>query len=271
MELFASYTGGDFLTFYGGLIIATVIAGLWIPMWLRPEGRDSTLSDPAETAYLAGGHTRFVDSVIAGLLARGGLQIAGKTKLAVKRPEMAQSAAEQALVRVPGNFSWSKARKTIGDYTGKLDASLVRKGLLIEPGERWLMRVMPLVPYVAVLALGFYRREAGAALGEPVGYLTMMMLAVVVLGFIRLVRLNPATQAGNNALAEARRLSGRLRNAPTQDETGMAVSLFGTAVLVGSPYASYHQMRSSSGDGSSSGGDGDGGGCGGGGCGGCGG
>ena len=93
---------------------------------------------------------------------------------------------------------------------------------------------------------------------------------------IRLAQFNARTHAGDDAIAETRADMVRLRSAPTSGETGMAVGLFGTAVLVGTPFASLHAMRQpQSGDGGSGGdsgdGAGDGGGCGGGGCGGCGG
>ena len=60
--------------------------------------------------------------------------------------------------------------------------------------------------------------------------------------------------------------SDRLRKAPTTSEIGLAVALFGTAVLVGSGFADFHTLRHASSDGGGGGSDGggDGGGCGGG-------
>ena len=83
----------------------------------------------------------------------------------------------------------------------------------------------------------------------------------------RVFAVDRRTKGGLAVVKEAKRRAERLKRAPTQAETGMAVALFGTAVLAGSPLADLHRMRQS--DGGSSGGDsGSSGGCGGGGCGG---
>lgn len=136
------------------------------------------------------------------------------------------------------------------------------------------MRALSTLPLLFVIALGVFRLSAGVTQGEPVGYLTLMLL---LLGFATLIRFfahDPRTRAAREVVAAAKVRSSRMRRAPLAGETGAAVALFGTAVLVGTPLARLHAMRqASSGDGggsSSSDGGSDGGG-GGGGCGGCGG
>ena len=64
-----------------------------------------------------------------------------------------------------------------------------------------------------------------------------------------------------------------MKRAPQASEAGYAVAIFGTGVLVGTPWEPLHAIQRSGGD-TGTGGGGDGGGCGsgcGGGCGGCGG
>ncbi|WP_338244403.1 TIGR04222 domain-containing membrane protein [Aurantiacibacter hainanensis] len=273
MEIgFSSYSGGDFLWFFGFLIAAAVVAGFWIPGALRPEGRLSQVNDAEKLAYLAGGRTRFGESVLANLFARGDLRTRKKTIIKSTHPQP-ETEAERAVLRVPGDFRWSDARKALDAHARDIDRDLAARGLLIAPDERLKFRLLPVLPYAVLLVIGTFRLQAGAAQGEPVGYLTLMLIAVTVLGFVRLAKFNPRTQAGDEALAEAQDHSSRLRSAPTRAETGMAVGLFGTAVLVGTPFESLHAMRQQGGGGyADGGGDGDGGGgCGGGGCGGCGG
>ena len=79
-----------------------------------------------------------------------------------------------------------------------------------------------------------------------------------------------ATAAGVATVQQMRARNGRFARAPRPDEAAMAVALFGTGVLVGTPWEPVHAMRQRDGDGGGADGSSDGG-CGGGGCGGCGG
>ncbi|VVT13498.1 conserved hypothetical protein [Erythrobacter sp. EC-HK427] len=108
------------------------------------------------------------------------------------------------------------------------------------------------------------------------GFLVGLTALAAVLGIIRFLKFNPRTRAGEQTLAEAQERASRLKSAPRGEEVGFAVALFGTAVLVGTPFEPLHAMRQAQQGGDSGGGgcgsDGGGdGGCGGGGCGGCGG
>ncbi|WP_432200275.1 TIGR04222 domain-containing membrane protein [Erythrobacter sp. W53] len=272
MEFFTSYTGSDFLVFYGGLLAAAVVAGFWIPTFLREEGRSGVLTDAEELAFLAGGKTRFVDGVLAGLLGRGALSLDGKDKLAIAQTQAGQTPAERAVLGSVGSVKWSDAKRVLDGYEERIEQSLVAKGLMIAPADRLSFRLIPALPYIFILVLGYYRMQAGTELGEPTGFLVALMILTAVLMVIRVAAFNPRTQAGNRALKDAQEQHKRLKSAPTQNEYGQAVGLYGTGVLVGTPLFAYHSMRQSSGGDSGSGGDSDGGdgGCGGG-CGGCGG
>ncbi|MWV28269.1 TIGR04222 domain-containing membrane protein [Aurantiacibacter rhizosphaerae] len=273
MEIgFASYSGADFLLFYAALIMAAIAAGIWIPAAMRPDGRPSQPADAEELAYLAGGTPRFVESVVAALFARRALQVEKKTIVKTTGAQ-GETPAEKSLMRHVGDLSWSAAKANLDGHADAIDRDLTRRGLLVDPAERLTLRLMPVLPYVFLLLLGAFRWQAGSAEGEPVGFLTTMMIITGVLAVIRLAKFNPRTRAGDAALASAMATAQRLRRATTSGEAGLAVGLFGTAVLVGTPYAPLHAMRQSAGgastDSGDSGGDG-GGGCGGG-CGGCGG
>lgn len=277
MEIgFSSYDGGDFLLFYSLLLLAAVVAGFWIPAFIRPDGRNPGAVGAEALAYLAGGAGRFAESVVANLLGRGELKVEGKAIVRLPDAE-GRTRAEQALLRSASDLRWSMARSMLANQAETVDRDLVSKGLLIAPAQRLTFRLLPVLPYAFLLLLGAFRWQAGAAEGEPVGFLSILMIVTAVLALIRLVKFNPRTRAGEEVLEDAQRAAQRLRSAAPSGEAGLAVALFGTGVLVGTPWAPLHAMRSTTSGtgcgaaGDSGGGDGGGSGCGGGGCGGCGG
>jgi uncharacterized protein (TIGR04222 family) len=183
--------------------------------------------------------------------------------------------AERALTGRHSPMKWDAIPAALKDSYREVRARLVEKELLISGGQQWQLRALATLPLLGVLLLGAYRYRAGAALGEPVGYLGVMMVITAVLAVLRFLILSPRTRTGEEALSKARGDASRLKRAPLPGETGTAVALFGTAVLAGTPFAQLHAMRQASSSGSdstSSSSSSDGGsGCGGGGCGGCGG
>jgi uncharacterized protein (TIGR04222 family) len=83
MQLFSSWTGGDFLLFYIALLGFGTFAAWWVPAQMRPPGRRSESLDAEDFALLTGGAVAHTDSVVADLLARGGLNAASDRKLQV--------------------------------------------------------------------------------------------------------------------------------------------------------------------------------------------
>lgn len=264
-------TGGPFLTLYGVLFVATIIAGFVIPRWLRPEGRPSPVSDADRLAYLAGGATRFGEALVARLLATGAMVMDGRTKLAIRNHGNGRTSAERSVLALPSPAKWSDVTRTIALDAKAIDDKLVAAGLLIDQATRWQMRFWQTSPYIALIAFGAIKWEVGTLRERPVGYLTALLVVTAILGLIRFCTLDRRTRWGVDTLDAMRRQSDRLRRAPTPEETGLAVALFGTTVLAGSALAPFHQLRNDSGSGSSGDGGSSDGGCGGGGCGGCGG
>ena len=272
MELFGSYTGADFLLFYGGLMVAAGVASLWMPGWLRAEGRSSGTLDTEEAALLAGGRKRLVQAAVAELYAAGALTHGGTGKLAVALHDVPTSVAGKEILRGGGIFDLTEALKRVAERGKDVEARLVSRGLLLDTGERLSLKFLSILPFLVLLALGWYRKQAGEALGEPTGFLIGLMILIFVLAIIRFATLSPLTRAGEDRLELVREKSSRLRSAPTAGEAGMAVALFGTAVLVGTPFEAVHALRpQASGDAGGSGDSSGDSGCGGGGCGGCGG
>jgi uncharacterized protein (TIGR04222 family) len=264
--------GGPFLQLYGTLFVFTFIAGVAIPRCLRPEGRSiGGVGEADRLAYLAGGATRFGEALVARLLAIGAIVVENRRKLQIRALiGVGQSSAERSVLALPSPASWGHVTRAIRQDADAIEHELVSLGLLIDRSTGWQMRLWQTTPYLLLLLFGALKWEIGTIRDRPVGYLTALLAATAICALVRFAALDRRTRAGVAALKDARLQSSRLRRAPVAEETGLAVALYGTVVLAGSPWSDFHWLRSSGGDaGSSSGGSH--GGCGGGGCGGCGG
>ena len=270
MEIFSSYTGADFLAFYAVMLVTCVFLGLWIPANLRPDGRTGTVEDLEEVAVLVGGADQHSVAVLSDLFAQNALHEVRKGELAVARTGTSASDAGRAVLAKIGAFKLGEVQKSLEIHAQRVEARLVRRGLLMTSDDRWKLRCISVLPYIALFVIGLYRQQAGAALGEPTGFLIALMVVTVVLGFMRMVKFNPRTVAGNLLVRDLEDQGSRLKRAPQANEAGYAVAIFGTGVLVGTPWEPVHAMRQTGSSDSGTSGDGDGGGCGGG-CGGCGG
>jgi uncharacterized protein (TIGR04222 family) len=274
MQLFSSWTGGDFLLFYSVLLGLSTLAAWRIPVLLREPGRRGDSSDLESVALLAGGRERFTDSLLADLYVRGGLTEADGGKLAVAQQSLPASPAGKALLEERVPMTLAEARIVLAVHAERVAARLRRSGLLLRPEEYSRLRWLSITPFAALLMLGLYRQRAGSAVGEPTGFLVALLVLTIVLAIIRFAKSDPRTQAGIATVQQLRAQNGRFARAPLPNEAAMAVALFGTGVLVGTPWEPVHAMRKQEGDsgGGDGGGSSDGGsGCGGGGCGGCGG
>jgi uncharacterized protein (TIGR04222 family) len=271
-------TGGPFLGLYIVLLAATVIAGLVIPRRLRPQGRAGRVTDIDQLAYLSGGVRRFGDALIARLLATRALTLLSRARFRIGARELAATPAEHAVLALPSPSRWREIEAVMKGYAEPLQRQMTQAGLLMSDRERANIRFWALLPYLMLLAFGVTKWIIGDMRDRPVGFLSALLVVTALFAIVRWFSIDRRTQAGLDAQAVAVERSDRLRTAPATDEIGLAVALFGTAVLVGSGWGDFHSLRrAGGGDGGSAGGScgsdggGGGGGCGGGGCGGCGG
>lgn len=274
MEIFASWTGPDFLAFYAVMLATCVFLGLWIPANLREPGRRGSVEDMEEVAVLSGGQERHAAAILADLFTRGVLTEGDKGKLRVARTGIEAGEAERAVLVKVGDFKLSEAKDSLDTHARRVEARLIRRGLMMDAGERRKLALLSILPYLALLVIGLYRQQAGSAAGEPTGFLVGLMIVTAIFAAIRYSNTNPRTVAGNLLMREIEDQGSRMKRAPQAKEAGYAVAIFGTGVLVGTPWEPVHAARQAgSGDSGSSddGGDSDGGGGCGGGCGGCGG
>jgi uncharacterized protein (TIGR04222 family) len=270
MELFSSWTGSDFLLFYSLLLGLSVIAAWWIPASLREPGRRGPADDLESVALLAGGQERYTDSLLAELYVRGALTEGEKGKLYIAARDASVSPAGQALLAINAPLTLAEAQKALAGHAERVAARLRRAGLLLRSEEHARLRWLSIAPFVALFLLGLYRQRAGAAVGEPTDVLVVLLGLTAVLAIIRFAKVDPRTAAGIAAVQDLRAKNGRFTRAPRPEEAPMAVALFGTGVLVGTPWEPVHALRKKDGDSSGDGGSDGGSGCGGG-CGGCGG
>lgn len=277
MELFSSWTGSDFLLFYSVLLVFAVAGAWWMTALLREPGRRGRLEELESVSLLTGGPSRLTDSVLVELYVHGALAEGGKGKLMFAQRTLPVSAAGKALQAEGGPLSLAEAKKALRIHADRAVAKLQRAGLLMRDAEYARLRWMSVTPFAALLLLGLYRQRAGDAVGEPTGWLVALLALTVICAAVRFITVDPRTAAGVAAVRELRARHDRAARAPLPDEAALAVALFGTAVLIGTPWESIHAMRKPEADGGCGGsGDGEGGGdggsgCGGGGCGGCGG
>ncbi|MBA4762030.1 TIGR04222 domain-containing membrane protein [Sphingomonas sp.] len=266
------WTGGPFLLLYIILLAIVVLLGVIIPARMRPEGRRRPVTDPEQLAYLAGGSTRLADTVTARLLAAKALVVGEKGRLDIISRNAA-TATETGVLALSAPLDWARIERAVRPEATRIQSDLERAGLMLDRGERANLCYWALLPYAMLLMFGATKLAIGVDRDRPVGFLIALLVVTAILALIRAGTIARLTRAGTEALATARKNADRIRRAPRSAEAGLAVALFGTAVLAGSELDAFHKLRAASGDsgsGGDSGSDSGGSGCGGGGCGGCG-
>jgi len=89
------------------------------------------------------------------------------------------------------------------------------------------------LPLLVLLLFGVIKFFIGEARERPTDYLLALLIFTAVLAALRFGALDRRTEEGHALLSAEGKRADRLRRAPTADELGLAVALFGTTVLVG--------------------------------------
>jgi uncharacterized protein (TIGR04222 family) len=289
--------GKDFLGFLIPMMVAAMIVGRVAGSQMKTPGPHPTDGDLAlmweQAAYLAGGFPRLTTAAIARLAGRKLAKVpADRTRL--ERGDEAPrdlTPVEQAvydLLPVRNTAAELKpvqkaVEAAFRDEAVRLDAD----GFTIPLGRQmgiWFVSLLPLI--VVVVGLAVPRLLLGLGAGKPVAFLVGTILVGGVVGlFVASAASYRLSRRGESALGGLQKKHAALKTGAAGD-AGMAVGLFGPAVLAGTALAYMLEWyptpptsgsgcstdSSSSGGGSSDSGGGDsgGGGCGSG-CGGCGG
>lgn len=266
--------GPDFLLLYAGLGIIAFIASLFIPPFLRPEGRSARPADEDELALLAGGRDRFAEAVVVRLLSAGAATVEGNIGLRIRDQRGGGTLAERRIIAMPSPVKWNHVTEALAGPAETTERRLEEKGLRMDAATALQFRLVQTAPLALLFAFGSIKWVVGTMRDRPVGNLTLLLVLTLIAAAVRFAILDRRTRAGKRVLRQARGAADRLRRAAPSNEAALAVALFGTTVLAGSYLSDFHRMRSAAsggGDSSSGGADGSGGcGGGGGGCGGCG-
>jgi uncharacterized protein (TIGR04222 family) len=256
--------GGAFLALYALLFVAALIASFAIAAWLRPDG-GGMLNAPGEFAMLRSSPDRFAETQVLPLLQCGALAVE-QGRLIKRRPPPQASEVQQSILAL---ISWSRLRRVTDDEAAVVERQLIARGLLMDKGEAVRLGQFAALPLLLLIGFGYAKYEIGVMRERPVAFLIVFLVVTGIAVLLRWFVTDRRTRAGIAQWEGMRARSARLRQAAPREEMALAVALFGTAVLAGSPLAEFHDWRKTGDGGSSgdSGGDGDGGG---GGCGGCG-
>lgn len=275
------WEGGDFLRLYLALAPIAIVAAVLLRRQLRDTGAArGRPQGPLELAYLAGGPQRCVDAGVAQLLAEGkaSWDESGR-RLHLQAAAHGEAPPLDWIAQcIAADGSPAKVLERGVSRLQELRRALVAKGLWLDDGAAWNVRLLSTLPVQALWLLGLAKIGVGLARERPVAFLVILSIVLGAILAGMLLTKPTRTRAGDAALAEARLQHGRLTRAPRAGEVGIAVALLGTVALAGTAWAGYHDVRTppSGGDASSSSGDSggssdSGGDSGGGGCGGCGG
>jgi uncharacterized protein (TIGR04222 family) len=277
----------DFLTILGVALVGAICAGRVLRSILRtpnPLPEDEQLElNWEQTAYLAGGDGRLTTAAVARLVGRGlasvgsdgkTLRTTGPTPEDVSPVERAVLGAlpvsNEAAALLPVQEAVSVAFEPEADR-------MEMNGLTLTPTDKVRVGFTSLVPLgLVMMGLALPRMAMGLQGDKPVGYLTTMMfmgtfigLIITLAGSLRLSNRGQALLAKQLERHEALRSGTRWEHS---GDAGMAVALFGTAVLAGTTIAAlqtwYPRQTSDASSGGCSTGCGSGCGGGGGGCGG---
>ncbi len=263
-------TGGPFLLVYGILFAAAAIASLTMPIWSRPDGRPGRIDAADELAYLAGGTVRMAEAAMVRLLVAGAIAQERRQRFRTKIPNAGTTPAERTILGAAQPAKWRDLVRGLSGYSQEVERRLANKGLFMDPGQVLRQRIVNSVPLIVLLLFGSIKLLIGESRGRPVGYLTTFLVITAAFAIARFFTVDRRTRSAYKLLADESAKAERLSRAPASEEMGMAVALFGTAVLAGSVLSEFYKMRRNDTDGGESG-NGAGGGGGDGGCGGCGG
>ncbi|KPQ20356.1 MAG: TIGR04222 domain, partial [Porphyrobacter sp. HL-46] len=222
MQLFSSWTGGEFLLFYAVLLAMAVAASWWIPLNLRPAGRRDESLDSESLALLAGGPQRHADSVIADLYAQGGLADAGDGKLSVVNSAIPASVAGKAVLALESPFKVNAARAALAVHAERVTARLRRQGLVAFAEEVNRLRWLAITPFGVLFVTGLYRQRAGSALDEPTGGLVGLLIVTVMAAVIRFATVDTRTAGGIETYHRMCDRAERMRRAPQPHEAALA-------------------------------------------------
>lgn len=244
------------------LFVALALLSVPVALGLRRRARGATvaagqpLPPTLHLAYLAGGAERCMDAAVAELLSCGILRLNENGGLwpdaAAVEVEMQREvplALPVPLRRVveairgetrPGMRVVRRLNAALEPIPGEMQ----RDGLLLDARAAWRTRLLSALVPAVLLVLGVAQLRGAQAGGWSVAILafTCILLALFIMVLLR--KRPHRSRLGDALLAQTRGRYRQPQRPPTPGaKTGVAVALFGTAVLAGTAYARYHELR----------------------------
>lgn len=270
------FTGGQFLAFYLLLSIIVFFLASRLRNYLRlPDnnlGQRPSLNT-YETAYLAGGKDRVVDTAIATLFQKESITTeSGKRTLTLKESkenfsdpveqEVAKAIAlDGKIERVRSLVSSTIVIERIGDRLRQL-------GLLVTENQSRKAQTYPAILFACLLGLGFAKIVVGISRGKPVSFLIVMCFIIAIIGLCFWKIPVERSRYGDRIFQDLHTRIHLTIVSHTDPQLPLAFALLGIAILPNEMFADLKQVFTPVSSSSDGGGGSDGGGCGGGGCGG---
>lgn len=236
------YSGGEFLSFYLKLLLAAVVLSEILRRVMTPKTEPSGHLTPAEIALLDGGEERAIHVLEVEQMAEGRLSYDPTTRLLTdtSKARGPQLAADLAALRQ----SFGSGAQSIRHRLLKpLIDSLQRRGLLLEPGQRTRIALISLLPLLAPLAFGVAKVNIGLSRNKPVVFLVLLLIFTAIVLLVQFTRAPRISTGVKGWLKRQRAQHARVSAAPTQQEWGKAVALFGLTAVAGTALADYVGWR----------------------------
>ncbi len=252
------WNGPEFLELYGICMLLALLASIAVRMWMKaqlaaPVSNAGELS-LWETAWLAGGAERVVDTGIAELHRLDKIRIAADGKLVVSDARHTQDQPLDSILDTLGKQP--RIDRIVRDAGGKLERiqqGLEKRGLWFDPAAARRIGRNSALPWLLVAALGAAKILVGVGRDRPVLFIAVLTIISAVIAIGMAASRPQRSAAGSDMLARLNARHASVRRAPRAEQLGLAVALVGTTVLTGTALAAYHQARqpASSGDASS--------------------
>ena len=208
-------SGPDFLWLY----TVGLVAGLVVAVGTRMRVRRPRLAEPpghldvTELGFLGGGPVNAIQVAVARLSAAGLVRVnrGGEVSLNSDATATGNPLDDAVLAQLdrPRMVAAIARRKPVEDEVTAIGESLVRRGLLVAPSAAIRVRRFGPVLLYVVFAVGVVRWINGAANDLPVGYLTFLLAATLMMIVVLNVRLLSAPKArtvhGDRVVTEVRR------------------------------------------------------------------
>jgi len=286
--------GPVFLAFYAFLLVIAHVVGKALTRMCgssraTSEGLPESLP-VIDAAFLAGGRERAIETALVPLMRNNWIAAKprGGFELTTTRPgPLADLQADVYREISRNNTTLEGLRRMRSVFLDRVELHLASAGLLLarDSAEATCARFAKCLPFLAAMALGVAKLGIGIERHRPVAFISLFLVASLIILGIKFFNLPLRTAKGDRALDKLKRRNAALqttvrRRAGELDDAFllMAIALYSPAVLADGELAWMRpalatRQSGSSDSGGSSCGSSSGGGCGGGGggCGGCGG